>query len=102
MLKVIPMLPSILLYAALNALKEEATFRVPMWATLEPVGGSRQTLWISARSFGMAHYVGTPGGLVGWILGKSMVETRGLFWAWWIHFLSDAAIFTFLGAALLR
>lgn len=110
MLKVVPILPSILFYAALNAFNEEITYRAPMLATLEPVGGSKQALWLSAYFFGIAHYFGTPGGLIGgvlsifmgWILGKGMVETRGLFWTWWIHFLSDIAIFTFLTAALLQ
>ncbi|HUK83792.1 MAG TPA: CPBP family intramembrane glutamic endopeptidase [Verrucomicrobiae bacterium] len=110
MLRIVPMLPSILFYAALNAFNEEITFRVPMLATLEPVGGSKQALWMSSYFFGIAHYFGTPGGVaggiasifMGWILGKAMVETRGLFWAWWIHFLSDIAIFTFLGAALVK
>jgi hypothetical protein len=110
MLKVVPILPSILFYAALNAFNEEITYRAPMLATLEPVGGSKQALWLSAYFFGIAHYFGTPGGLIGgmlsifmgWILSKGMVETRGLFWTWWIHFLSDVAIFTFLTAALLH
>ncbi|MBK8905281.1 MAG: CPBP family intramembrane metalloprotease [Anaerolineaceae bacterium] len=109
MLKVVPILPSILFYAALNAFNEEIIYRAPMLATLEPVGGSKQALWLSAYFFGIAHYFGTPGGVIGgvlsifmgWILGKGMVETRGLFWTWWIHFLSDIAIFTFLTAALL-
>lgn len=110
MLKVVPILPAILFYAALNAFNEEVTFRVPMLATLEFVGGSRQALWMSAYFFGIAHYFGTPGGIgggvasvfMGWILGKGMIETRGLFWSWWIHFLSDIAIFVFLTAALLK
>lgn len=110
MLKVVPILPSILFYAALNAFNEEITYRAPMLATLEPVSGSKQALWLSAYFFGIAHYFGTPGGLIGgmlsifmgWILGKGMVETRGLFWTWWMHFLSDVAIFTFLTAALLH
>ncbi len=110
MLKVVPILPSILFYAALNAFNEEIIYRAPMLATVEPVGGSKQALWLSAYFFGIAHYFGTPGGLIGgvlsifmgWILGKGMVETRGLFWTWWMHFLSDIAIFTFLTAALLQ
>ncbi len=110
MLKVVPILPSILFYAALNAFNEEIIYRAPMLATVEPVGGSKQALWLSAYFFGIAHYFGTPGGLIGgvlsifmgWILGKGMVETRGLFWTWWMHFLSDIAIFTFLTAALLH
>ena len=107
-LHVLPILPSILFYAALNAFNEEITYRSPMLATLEPVGGSRQALWMAAYFFGIAHYFGTPGGILGafaslfmgWILSKGMVETRGLFWSWWIHFLSDVVIFMFLTAAL--
>jgi hypothetical protein len=110
MLRVLPILPSILFYAALNAFNEEITYRAGMLATLEPVAGSRHALWMSATFFGVAHYFGTPGGLIGgalsifmgWILGKGMFETRGFVWTWWIHFLSDIAIFTFLTAALLR
>ena len=55
--------------------------------------------------------VGIPGGIIGWIAstfmgwipGKGMVETRGLFRTWWIHFLSDVAIGLFLrGTEMLR
>ncbi|RPI55096.1 MAG: CPBP family intramembrane metalloprotease [Chloroflexi bacterium] len=110
LVRVLPILPSILFYAALNAFYEEMTYRAPMLATLEPVGGSKHALWMSATFFGIAHYFGTPGGILGgilsifmgWILGKAMIETRGLYWAWWIHFLSDVAIFVFLAAALVR
>lgn len=110
LIKILPILPSILFYAALNAFNEEMTYRAPMLATLEPVSGSISALWMSAFFFGIAHYFGTPGGIIGgiisifmgWILGKAMVETRGLFWSWWIHFLSDVVIFTFLTAGLLK
>jgi hypothetical protein len=110
LLKLVPVLPSVLFYAALNAFNEEATFRVPMLASLEPVAGSKQALWMGATFFGVAHYFGVPGGLVGvvlsifmgWILSKAMLETRGLFWSWWIHFLSDVVIFAFLALALLK
>ncbi|WP_456789312.1 CPBP family intramembrane glutamic endopeptidase [Cellulomonas sp. P5_C5] len=108
MLAVASMAPSILVYAAVNAVTEELTYRAPLLATLGPVVGGRAALWQSAVFFGVAHYFGTPGGLggaaitvfLGWLLAKAMLETRGLFWAWWIHFLSDVAIFTFLTAAL--
>jgi hypothetical protein len=108
LLKVLPILPSILFYAGLNAINEEITYRAPLLATIEPVGGSKSALWIAAYFFGISHYFGTPGGIVGgiasifmgWILGKAMLETRGLFWAWWIHFLSDIVIFTFMTMGL--
>ena len=110
MVRVVPILPSILFYAALNAFNEEIIYRSPMLATLEPVSGSKHALWMAAYFFGIAHYFGALGGIVGgitsifmgWILGKGMVETRGLFWTWWIHFLSDVVIFSFLTIALLR
>ena len=109
-LSVAPILPSILFYAALNAFNEEIAYRSPMLATLEPVGGSKQALWMSAYFFGIAHYFGTPGGILGgilsifmgWILGKGMVETRGFFWSWWIHYLSDIAIFIFITVSLVK
>jgi len=108
MLNIIPILPSILFYAALNAFNEEIVYRSPMLATLEPIGGSKHALWLAAYFFGIGHYFGVPGGLVGgilsifmgWILGKGMVETRGFFWTWWIHLLSDIAIFSFLAMSL--
>lgn len=103
-----PVLPAVLVFAASNAFAEEMTYRAPMLSTLEPAVGSRQALWQAAVFFGVAHYFGIPGGLVGaaasvfmgWILSKAMLETRGLFWAWFIHFLSDVAIFSSLAIAL--
>jgi hypothetical protein len=103
---VVPMLPSILVHAALNAFNEEMTYRAPMLATLEPVLGSTVAVWQAAMLFGLAHYfgMGLAGAILsvfmGWLLGKAMVETRGLFWAWWIHFLADIAIFTLLATTL--
>ena len=105
---VVPLLPAITVYAAVNAFAEEMTYRAPMLATLEPALGSTTALWQAALLFGVAHYWGTPGGpagaslavLMGWLLGKAMVETRGLLWAWGIHALSDVVIFTFLAASL--
>lgn len=106
----LPVAPAIVVSAALNAFSEEMTYRAPMLATLEPVVGGRHALWQAAVFFGVAHYFGIPGGLVGavlsifmgWMLSKAMLETRGLFWAWWIHFLSDVVIFSFIALGLTR
>lgn len=103
-----PALPAVLVFAASNAFAEEMTYRAPMLSTLEPAVGSQQALWQAAVFFGVAHYFGIPGGVLGaaasvfmgWILSKAMLETRGLFWAWFIHFLSDVAIFSSLAVAL--
>ncbi|MCX6538504.1 MAG: hypothetical protein NT151_06160 [Acidobacteria bacterium] len=32
-------------------------------------------------------------GFLAWLLGKSIVETRGFAWAWFIHFVPDVVIF---------
>jgi len=105
---ILPMIPAILLFASLNAFSEEMTYRAPIIATLQPSVGGSSALWQSAFFFGAAHYFGIPGGLLGallsifmgWILGKAMMETRGLFWPWFIHALSDIAIFSFLAMSL--
>lgn len=101
-----PMLPGVLLFAALNAFSEEVTYRSPMIAGLEKAVGSRHALWNAAVFFGIGHYFGVPygiagvlmAGFLGWFLGKAMVETRGFGWAWFIHFLQDVLIFSFMAA----
>lgn len=104
------MAPAILFYAAVNAFSEEMTYRAPMVATAERSLGWREALWMSAVFFGVAHYFGIPGGalgallsiFMGWILSKAMIETRGLFWSWCIHFLSDVVIFTFVAIEMVN
>ena len=32
-------------------------------------------------------------GFLGWLLAKSVAETQGVFWAWFIHFQQDVLIF---------
>lgn len=99
-------LPAILLMAALNAFNEEFIYRSSVLATLEATIGGKQVWWLSAAFFGIAHYWGVPSGwlgivlatFIGWILAKAMLETRGFFWPWWIHFLQDVVIFSFLAA----
>jgi hypothetical protein len=54
--------------------------------------------------FGIGHDCGVPYGVagvlmatfLGWLLGKSMVETKGFFWAWFIHFVQDVLFFAFM------
>ena len=109
MAKVLPLLPAVLLFAAINAFTEEVYYRAGLLTTLTEVIGKGQTLLLAAVFFGLAHWLGgSPPGLIGalmtgflaWLLGKSMLETRGIGWPWLIHFLPDAVIF--LSYALLR
>jgi len=103
-IRALPFLPAILLAAALNAFNEEVTYKASILSVLvEPVG-SRQALRMVAAYFGIAHFYGIPYGVIGvilawflgWILARSMLETRGLTWAWFIHFVQDVLIFGFL------
>lgn len=107
----IPQLPVILFLAAVNAFNEEVWFRATLLSTLPQVIGKSGALAIGAVFFGLAHYLhGVPRGLVGalltgflgWILGKSVLETRGLFWAWFIHFLADIVIFVLFAGSWMR
>jgi membrane protease YdiL (CAAX protease family) len=102
--KVLPFLPFILLFALMNSFSEEIGYRANLLAALTPEFGRDDALLMSAALFGMQHYYGVPygvigvimAGILGWLLGKSMVETKGIVWAWTIHFCQDVLIFTFL------
>ncbi|MEZ4672441.1 MAG: CPBP family intramembrane glutamic endopeptidase [Anaerolineae bacterium] len=102
--QVIPFLPIVFLAAAMNAFSEEMAFRASLLAPLLNVVGKSQALLMTAALFGLWHFYGVPygvlgvvmAGFLGWLLGKSMLETRGLFWAWFIHFWQDVVIFIFI------
>lgn len=104
------LLPAVLLAAALNAFNEEMTYKASFLSVLEEPAGKQQALWLMAAFFGLGHYYGVPYGVVGvlmagflgWLLGKSMLETRGLFWAWFIHFWQDVLIFSFMAMGSIR
>ena len=94
-------LPFILILAAMNAFTEEAITRLSVVTALDGIV-SRPVIYIaSALIFGIPHYFGVPGGILGlfmagflgWLLAKSIGETEGVFWAWFIHFLQDVIIF---------
>ena len=103
-IRVLPFLPAVLLAAALNAFNEEVTYKASFLSVLESPVGPSQALYMVAAYFGIGHYYGVPYGVVGvllasflgWILAKSMQETRGMFWAWFIHFWQDVWIFSFM------
>lgn len=100
---VLPLIPVAVFIAAINAFNEEFTLRAAPLSVLVSALGSQQALVITTVYFGLGHYYGVPNGVLGvllsgflgWFLGKSLLETRGFFWAWLIHFLPDVVIFTF-------
>ena len=103
-LRALPFLPAILIAAMLNAFNEEMTYKASFLSVLENVVGRQHALWLMAAYFGIGHFYGIPYGVIGvlmagflgWFLGKSMLETRGMGWAWFIHFWQDVLIFAFL------
>jgi CAAX amino terminal protease family. len=103
-IRALPFLPFVLIAAVLNAFNEEMTYKASFLSVLENVVGKYQALWLMAAYFGIGHFYGIPYGVIGvimagflgWFLGKSMLETRGLGWAWLIHFVQDVLIFAFL------
>jgi hypothetical protein len=102
LLRALPFVPAVLLFAAINAFTEEVYFRASILSTLGETIGKTHSLLITAVFFGLAHWLyGSPPGLVGflmtgflaWLMGKSMLETKGIAWAWFIHFVPDVVIF---------
>ena len=104
LLRALPFLPAVLICAALNAFNEEVSYKASFLSVLEEPVGKQHALWLMAAYFGLAHFYGVPYGVIGvlmatflgWFLGKSMLETRGLWWAWFIHFMQDILIFAFM------
>ena len=97
-------LPAIFQFPATNAFFEEVTFRSVLLVPLRSILGNTDMIWLAAFYFGIAHFYGIPYGIVGvvmvtglgWLFRKSMVETNGLFWPWFIHFVQDVLIFSFV------
>lgn len=101
---IISVLPFSLCFSFINAFVEESITRLGVVVALQNVVSAKTIPLVSAALFGTAHYWGNPGGLVGvlvagflgWLLAKSILETKGMFWAWLLHFLQDVIIFSAL------
>jgi membrane protease YdiL (CAAX protease family) len=88
-------LPAIAIATVITVFAEEFMFRSVLLARLEPVVRPGQAMLMTAVLFGSLHYyTGAPSGPIGalvvtwlgWVNAKSMIETRGLVWAFLIHF----------------
>ncbi|WP_299051775.1 CPBP family intramembrane glutamic endopeptidase [uncultured Polaribacter sp.] len=90
----------IVLFSLTNSFAEEMIFRVGINGPLANLLSPNKIFLISAVIFGVAHFQGMPSGilgiilagLLGYVLSKSIQETNGIFWAWFIHFLQDVII----------
>jgi membrane protease YdiL (CAAX protease family) len=105
--RVLHFLPWILLVAALNAANEEFQFRNVLLAHLRNAVSPAEAVLLTAVLFGSLHYYGQPSGPIGvvmagfagWIWARSMIETRGFAWAFFIHMVQDIVIFSFLAVS---
>lgn len=93
-------LPTVLLFALSNAFVEESVTRIAPIIILKDKIEDKHIAIISGVLFGIAHFWGSPGGIpgmlfagfMGWLLAKSVLETKGIFWALLIHFVQDVII----------
>jgi hypothetical protein len=99
---IFPGLLLVVLFALSNAFVEEILYRFSFVSIGVDANVSRWVIQgFAALTFGLVHYFGVPSGIpgvlmagfIGWILSKSMIETQGFFWAWFIHFLQDVVIY---------
>jgi membrane protease YdiL (CAAX protease family) len=105
--RILRCLPWILLVAALNAASEEFQFRSVLLAHLRNLVSPAEGALLTAVLFGLGHYYGQPSGplgvvmagIAGWLWARSMIETRGFFWAFFIHMVQDVVILSFLAVA---
>ncbi len=98
------------LCALMNAFAEEFLYRSALLPQVLKLFGKNASLLLIPLWFGLAHYFGVPNGITGviitsiggWFFAKSMIETRGMGWAWFLHFLADFTVYLvlFLAAQL--
>lgn len=97
-------IPLVLLFSLTNSLAEELIFRFGIVGGLFNHYPKLTIMILSAVLFGLPHFFGNPGGVIGilmsgvlgYILCKATIETKGLSIAWIIHFVQDIIIFTAL------
>lgn len=90
----------IVLFSLTNSFGEEAIYRIGIVSPLKGLIAPITVFLISAVLFGVPHFGGMPSGVIGvvmagvlgFVLAKSVYETNGIFWAWFIHFLQDVVI----------
>jgi membrane protease YdiL (CAAX protease family) len=107
---IFPWLPLILLSAGLNAFGEEVTYRAATLGILLPVIPQKHALWLTSLWFGLGHYYGgfpsgpvglVQSGLLALLMGKAMLDTRGLGWSWIIHMTIDTVIYIFIAMTII-
>jgi membrane protease YdiL (CAAX protease family) len=93
------------LFAAINAFGEEFLNRTLLVPTVQKNFGSMHALLVSAFIFGIGHWNGLPAGplgvamtfILGFVAAKAMVDTKGIFWPWIMHWIPDCVLFYYWG-----
>ena len=93
------------LFAAVNAFGEEFVNRSLFIGAVRTDFGTGHAVVVSAAIFGINHWNGLPGGATGVLMtlalalvaGRSMVDTKGSFWPWFMHALPDCVLFYYWG-----
>lgn len=94
----------ILVFALANSLMEGIMYRNAVLSALSKYLNNEQSAILAGALFGVAHYYGVPGGIIGmvvssflgWYMCRSMLETRGFASSWIIHFMQDTVVFSTL------
>ncbi len=94
------MLPWVILFSLTNSFSEEMITRFAIVGMLDGYMTPVRIMWVAAAVFGLVHYFGAPGGplgvlmagFLGWLLAKSVIETKGIGIAWLVHFVQDVVI----------
>lgn len=108
LVRTLPLAGTVLFFSLLNGFSEEISYRASLVAPLHGAIGKKQAMALTAVFFGLAHYTGgvpldvfptiVLTGFLGWLMAKSMIETKGFGWAWFIHAVADIPVFYFLAA----
>jgi hypothetical protein len=96
------LLPLIVLFSLVNSFSEGVVYRSAVLGPLKEALPKDTIIMVAAAFFGVAHYYGAPGGIIGvlmsgalgWYMCRSMYETRGFVAAWIIHFSQDIVVFS--------
>ncbi len=104
LMNILDALPFAVSFALSNSFVEESITRLGIVVVFKDILPDKVIPLVSGTLFGSIHYFGNPGGVtgvivagfLGWLLCKSILETKGMFWAWFIHFLQDVIIFSAL------
>ena len=98
----VKILPIAIVFSFINSFTEEILMRLGMIVSLKGVVAERKIPLVCGLVYGCTQYWSAPGGFLGvitgvalgWFLAKSVLETRGLFWAWLIHFVRDVVVYS--------